>query len=86
MFVYGVNVVIHMTSDFFGYDIEDFFDRQPKWKQVFLKPTIYCNVCMSSFWGTIAYWFLLGESDPYFWVICCVCSAGIISIINNLKQ
>ncbi len=91
-FVWGVSKVISMTADFFGFDIDGFYHyksdylKRSEWQQFIMKPTIYCNVCMSSFWGTICYWLLLSGNSWQDWILHCVICAGAIWIINVLIE
>src|SRR5690606_1104095 len=95
-FVWGISKVINSTAEFFDFDINYFYhwrtdrsypaeySKRPKWQQFIIKPTIYCNVCMSSFWGSVCYWLLLqGRSIPE-WILHCVICAGAIFIINRI--
>jgi hypothetical protein len=66
------------------------FDRDPidyKENPLFLKfiyrPLFYCNVCMSSVWGSIYYVVSFGFVDPWSWILHCVISAGLIQIVNR---
>src|SRR5690606_35506291 len=95
-FVWGVGKVINGFFEFFDFDIDYFYhwrtDRsylaeyseRPKWQKFILRPTIYCNICMSSFWGPICYWLLLQERSMTEWVLHCVICTGAIFIINRL--
>ena len=71
------------TPGFFA--CEPFIDR-PLWQKFILKPTIYCNVCMSSFWGTVYYWVLLQGDSWRHWIVFCVVCAGSIWFINHVVK
>jgi hypothetical protein len=100
LFVIGVKVVIQGLWTFFFYErfssIEFFMEHKnadtarpyprPKLEQFLLHPTIYCNVCMSSFWCTICYWAILGGAMWNEWIYGCVISAGLIYIYNLIRE
>jgi hypothetical protein len=104
LFVYGVKAVIDGYAWFFDWNIERFYEWQdplenpktnewtasprPKWQQFILKPTIYCNVCMSSFWGSVYFWSMYYENDQWFiyWPLHMVCSAAIITLFNKIPE
>jgi len=60
---------------------------RPKWQKFLFKPLFYCNVCMSSVWGSVfylvVYW---NEIDFFTWACHLIISAAIISIINSLTH
>ena len=103
-FVYGVKAVINGYADFFGWNIErayEWIDQEtnpetnewyaeprPMWQKFILKPTIYCNVCMSSVWGSVYFWAVHYDSANWIteWPLHMVCSAAIISIINKIPE
>lgn len=87
LFVWGISKVINGFFDFFGYDIDFFYndtgyEPRPLWQKFILKPTVYCNICMSSFWGSVAYWGLLNGRDWREWILHCVICAGAIFLMN----
>lgn len=99
-FVYGVKAVINGYADFFDFDLDNFYafkntkfaphawrDR-PQWQRFILKPTIYCNVCMSSVWGSVYFWAVHYHSANWIveWPLHMVCSAAIITIINKIPE
>ena len=98
LFVIGVKVVINGFWDFFsGYEnsLQRFYEYRnrneiPTYRSKFgkflLHPTIYCNVCMSSFWGTLCYWGILGGTMWNEWIYGCVISAGLIYIYNLIRE
>jgi hypothetical protein len=102
LFVYGVKAVIDGYALFFDLDFDYFYEfkdtypdlhkrvvrSRPKWQQFILKPTIYCNVCMSSFWGSVYYWATSYDAEYWFifWPIHMVCSAAIITLFNQIPE
>jgi hypothetical protein len=98
LFVYGVHTVIHHTAEFFEipmgrayrlhhgwkYYARDVRGERPTWQKFFLRPLFYCNVCMSSIWGSIFYVANFGFEQPISWILHCVISAAIIAIINQI--
>lgn len=107
LFVYGVKAVIDGYALFFDLDFDYFYEfkdtypdlhkrvvrSRPKWQQFILKPTIYCNVCMSSFWGSVYYWsmyvneIITIEAEWYVvWPLHMVCSAAIITLFNQIPE
>lgn len=83
-FVWGIVKVINGFFEFFDFDPEWFYHNRPRWQKFILSPTIYCNICMSSFWGSVCYWLLLqGRSIPG-WIMHCVICAGAIFVINRI--
>ena len=83
-FVWGIGKVINGFFEFFDFDLEWFYTNRPLWQKFILHPTIYCNICMSSFWGSVCYWLLLqGRSIPE-WILHCVICAGAIFVINRI--
>lgn len=90
-FVWGASKVISGLFDFFEYDLDIFYnytghEPRPLWQKFILKPTVYCNVCMSSFWGSICYWLLLQERSIPEWILHCVICAGAIWILNRVDE
>jgi len=97
-FVFGVYVVIDGYFEFFGDEKskDQFYNYvkvknkswrgRPLWQKFILKPTIYCNVCMSSFWGTVYYWLLLQGDSWRHWIVFCVVCAGAIWLINHIVK
>lgn len=104
LFVYGAKAVINGYCDFFGVDLDDFYEKtnreyvndcigevyniRPQWQKFILKPTIYCNVCMSSFWGSIYYWAIIGTIDHWFfiWPLHLIATAAIITLLNKIPE
>src|SRR5690606_38183497 len=97
-FVWGIGKAINGFFEFFDIDIEriyefrnwreslPFVEHRPLWQKFILRPTIYCNICMSSFWGSVCYWLLLqGRSIPE-WIMHCVICAGAIFLINTIIE
>ena len=64
------------------------YEERPLWQRFILKPTIYCNVCMSSVWGSVYFWAVHYDSANWIteWPLHMVCSAAIISIINKIPE
>ena len=89
LFVYGVSTVINGYAEFFDIDLERLYSTgkdnfiRAKWQRFIMKPTFYCNVCMSSVWGSVYYVCMHGLTDPFQWIIHCIISAAIIYIINQ---
>lgn len=87
-FVYGLHKVIWETAEFFGFDLESEYSHRksaywrPMWQKAIMKPLFYCAVCMSSLWGTFAYFVLLGKTDIAQWILHCVISAAIVYILT----
>jgi hypothetical protein len=55
------------------------------------KPTILCETCMASFWGTIIFWSMFFHSGSHFeiftifeWVFCCIVSSFTNTLLWNL--
>lgn len=108
LFVYGVKAVIDGYAWFFDIDLEHVYrftdwkeanehgrilNLRHKWQQFFMKPTFYCNVCMSSVWGSVYYWSmhsfeLLERLDTWYflWPLHLICSAAIITLINKIPE
>ena len=95
LFVYGVSTVIKGYAEFFDVDLDRVYSfmkprnqcemmrDRPKWQRFIMKPTFYCNVCMSSVWGSAYYVCMHGLVDPLQWILHCVITAAIIYIINQ---
>ena len=92
-FVYGLHKVIWETAGFFQVDLESLYRynhsnqclpsyERKTWQKAIMKPLFYCAVCMSSVWGTFAYFVLLGETDIAQWVLHCVISAAVVYILT----
>ena len=93
-FVYGLHKVIWETAGFFQVDLDHFYTYEPEgivmdhyyhrptWQKAIMKPLFYCAVCMSSVWGTFAYFVLLGETNIAQWILHCVISAAIVYILT----
>lgn len=58
-FVWGIGKVVHSFFEFFEWDYDIYYQLAPLWLKFILKPTIYCNICMSSFWGLFFYYLIL---------------------------
>jgi hypothetical protein len=84
-FVLGVSAVINGFDDFFNIGISQAYDRANKDNNLFLmfilRPTVYCNVCMSSFWGVVGS-LVFGIHEPILIIAHCVISAAIITMYN----
>lgn len=89
-FVFGVWIIIRNFFEFFGFDIDSFYQldkhgfSRSLWQRFLLKPTIYCAACMSSFWGSVCYWGLLNGGDWQEWILHCVISVCLIWITNEI--
>lgn len=91
LYVFGVSRVIRGFFEFFGVDLDALynytsptFEIRPLWQKFIMKPTIYCDICMSSFWGSVCYWVHLQGSSVNEWVLhCVICAAGIF-VINRI--
>lgn len=96
LFVYGIHKVIWSYADFFDVDLGDVYENKnrlschgqirPLWQKFLFKPLFYCNVCMSSVWGTVCYFLILDLRALDLWVLHCVISAGLITIINRFME
>ncbi len=86
LFVYGISIVVNGIAQFFNIDIDDIYARASKILRFVMHPTIYCNVCMSSFWGTIGYVMACESFDTGQWLLTCVISAGLINIYNQYNE
>ena len=97
LFVFGVSVVINFMADFWTIDLDRVYEQRrvksvfgesyeprPRWQQFIMKPTIYFNVCMSSFWSAVCYFGLLGLSSFPEYILHSFTSAGLIYLINKL--
>lgn len=96
LFVYGIHKVIWGFADFLGVDLDALYNHmsvdesdyriRPNWQKFLFKPLFYCNVCMSSFWGTICYFLILDLRALDIWILHCVISTGLITIVNKLTE
>lgn len=83
LFVFGVKSVFNGFFDFFDFDLMTFYERQNKFVQFILRPTIYCNVCMSSFWGSLGYYLTFSEHNISTYVLTVVSCTTLIQIITK---
>jgi hypothetical protein len=85
-FVLGVSAVINGFDDFFNIGISQAYDKAFQDDNLFLmfilRPTVYCNVCMSSFWGVIGS-LVFGIHEPLNIVAHCMIAAAIITGYNR---
>lgn len=91
LFVIGVKAVINGFFEFFGIEINQIYhwaqdDPRKTWQQFIMRPTIYCNVCMSSFWGTIGYILASTTFNTFEWILTCFSCAAIITIFNKIPD
>ena len=92
-FVMGVKVVIDQLASHFKIDLQDVYyyihpdrpDSSPNWWRHLSKPLYYCNVCMSSVWGTIGY-LLIGWASLQDWMLHVIICAAIVSAVNWIES
>lgn len=63
-------------------------DRIPQRKiiQFLAKPLFYCNVCMSSVWGTVFYILLPGQFEIVSWISHLLFSVAFIHTYNHFVR
>lgn len=81
--VYGLHTVVdNLLHTFTGFDLNAWWYRlnEPNW----LKPIIFCPICMASVWGTIFYiaWGAVYMIDPVTHVMAWLPSLFAIAGIN----
>ena len=90
LYVYGVSIIIKSFFEFFGVDLDLLYshdkrmDQRPLWQRFIMKPTIYCNICMSSFWGSVCYWVHLQGSSVSEWVLHCVIAVVGVLVVSRI--
>lgn len=92
-FVMGVKVVIDNLASHFDIDLSDIWwygwykdgRMAPHWWAHISRPLYYCNVCMSSVWGTVGY-LLMGWASWQDWALHCIICAAIVSGVNHIKD
>ena len=93
LFVMGVKVVINGVADHWRVDLDWLYDfawksygaEAPMWWKTISKPLYYCNVCMSSVWGTVGY-LLTGWHSWQHWILHIVICAAIVSAVNWIES
>ena len=71
-----------LLDNFTGKDLSVYWDMlEGKAYRKFLKPLIFCTLCMSSFWGLTLQ---LGYDSPLMVITNCFAIAGIIRIITAI--
>lgn len=90
-YVFGVSIIIKSFFEFFGVYLDDLYNYtgsnyevRPLWQKFIMKPTIYCNVCMSSFWGSVCYWVHLQGSSVNEWVLHCVIAVVGVIVVSRI--
>lgn len=89
-YVFGVSIIIKSFFEFFGVDLDMLYsydkrmNRRPLWQKFIMKPTIYCNICMSSFWGSVCYWVHLQGSSVNEWVLHCVIAVVGVLVVSRI--
>ena len=92
-FVMGVKVVINNLANHFEIDLTDLLwyawrkdgSMASQWWGHISKPLYYCNVCMSSVWGTIGY-LLIGWASWQDWMLHVIICAAIVSAVNWIES
>lgn len=91
-FVYGVKVVIDSFADHYEIDLIDLYEyrnkcghQRPMWQKTILRPLFYCNVCMSSIWGTVGY-LLIGFESWQQWALHLVICAALVDTFNWIRN
>lgn len=96
--VYATSIVISQFDAFISYEImdknpdnefsylESLYETSHWFIKALLKPTMICNVCMSSFWGTFFYLLITDEITLVTWIFTMLFSAGFIGMINHLGR
>lgn len=97
LFVYGLHKIFYMLAEALHVDLDRFYyfgfkkpkcvvdEYEPSFRHLLLKPLFYCNVCMSSFWGTLCFFTLLGGVEWRVWILHCVVCAAVISLLNQIR-
>lgn len=76
----------------FRFYIGNFIYKHAPFLKPLLKPLFMCIVCMSSIYGSLIYWTLMGISGPITWTtlalwpISVTCVAGLNRIIKMITQ
>lgn len=83
-------VVDSLLWTYFGNGLNEYWDMmEGKWYRDFLKPLMFCSLCMSSVWGTIFYFvysitfYQFGDDVLFNWLPSLLAIAGVIYFIDH---
>ena len=84
--IIGLNRVVDaLLHTFMGRDLEVYFDMlESKPYRKWLKPVIFCTLCMSSLWGFTFIGVYLFGSFPLIVIACIFAVAGLIDILERI--
>lgn len=60
-------------------------DKTEHWPIWLKKPVYECPICMTAWYGTLAYWLIWGNSVKE-WGIVVICGMGIVTVFVNIKN
>lgn len=86
--IIGLNRVVDaLLHTFTGKDLGVYFDIMAfTWYQKWLKPVIFCTLCMSSLWGSIFITVYLIDWLPLVVIASIFAVAGLIDILERIGE
>jgi hypothetical protein len=76
------NVADSLLYAFTGKDLDVYWDMMDgKWYQKWMKPLLFCALCMSSFWGITLQ---IGYNSPLMFITNIFAVAGVVRIVTAI--